>query len=36
MEPIFIYYNNLKSDQNKNFSEFSDGDKLDGLIFLKK
>lgn len=35
MKPIFIYYNNLKSDQNKNFSQFSDGDKLDGLIFKK-
>lgn len=36
MEPIFIYYNNLKFDQNKNFTlEFCNGDKLDGLIFKK-
>ena len=34
MEPIFIYYSNLNFDQDKNFTlEFSDSDKLDGVIF---
>ena len=34
MEPIFIYYNNLNFDQDKNFLlEFSDSDKLDDVIF---
>ena len=34
MEPTFIYYNNLNFDQDKNFTlEFSDSDKLDGVIF---
>ena len=37
MEPIFIYYNNLNFDQDKNFTlEFSDSDKLDGVIFKKR
>ena len=37
MEPIFIYYNNLNFDQDKNFMlEFGDSDKLDGVIFQKK
>ena len=37
MEPIFIYCNNLNFDQDKNFTlEFSDSDKLDGVIFKKK
>ena len=36
MEPTFIYYNNLNFDEDKNFMlEFSDIDKLDGLIFKK-
>ena len=36
MEPIFIYYSNLNFDQDKNFTlEFSDCDKLDGVIFKK-
>ena len=34
MESTFIYYNNLNFDQDKNFMlEFSDSDKLDGVIF---
>ena len=34
MESIFIYYNNLNFDQDKNFMlEFSDSDKLDSVIF---
>ena len=34
MEPIFIYYNNLNFEQDKNFLlEFSDSDKLDDVIF---
>ena len=34
MEPIFIYYENLNFDQDKNFLlEFSDSDKLDDVIF---
>ena len=36
MEPIFIYYNNLNFDEDKNFMlEFSDSDKLDGVSFKK-
>ena len=34
---FFFYYNNLNFDQDKNFTlEFSDSDKLDGVIFQKK
>ena len=34
MEPIFIYYNNLNFDRDKKFTlEFSESDKLDGVIF---
>ena len=34
MESIFIYYNNLNFDQDKNFTlEVSDSDKLDSAIF---
>ena len=34
MEPIFIYYNNLHFEQDKNFTlEFSDSDQIDGVIF---
>ena len=37
MEPIFIYYNNLNFDQDKNFMlAFGDSDKLNGVIFKKK
>ena len=36
MDPIFIYYNNLKFAENKKFTlEFSDGDILQGIIFRK-
>ena len=36
MESIFIYYNNLNFDQDKNFTlEFSDSDKLDSVILQK-
>ena len=36
MELTFIYYNNLNFDQDKSFTlEFSDSDKLDGVIFKK-
>ena len=36
MEPVFIYYNNLRFDQNKIFTlEFSYGDLLEGVIFKK-
>ena len=38
MEPVFIYYNNLRSfNQNKRCTlEFSDDDILEGIIFKKK
>ena len=37
MDPIFIYYNDLKFQDNKTFTiEFSDGNRLDGLLFKKK
>ena len=37
MDPIFIYYNNLKFQENKFFTiEFSNGDQLDGVLFKKK
>ena len=33
MDPIFIYYNDLKFQDNKIFTiEFSAGDRLDSLI----
>ena len=36
MDPIFIYYNNLKFAENKQFtSEFIDEDLLEGIIFKK-
>ena len=36
MGPIFIYYNNLKFEENKQFTlEFSNKDLLQGIIFLK-
>ena len=36
MDPIFIYYNNLKFAENKKFTlEFSDGGMLEGIIFRK-
>ena len=37
MEPIFIYYNDLKFEDNKIFNvEFSNEDRLQGVMFLKK
>ena len=37
MDPIFIYYNNLKLAENKKFTlEFSDKDLLQGIVLLKK
>ena len=37
MDPIFIYYNDLKFQDNKMFTiEFNNGDCLDGVIFKKK
>ena len=37
MDLIFIYYNDLKFQDNKIFTiEFSDGDRLDGVLFKKK
>ena len=36
MDPIFIYYNDLKFQDNKIFTiEFSDGDRLDEGLFKK-
>ena len=36
MEPIFIYYNNLKFKDNKIFNvEFRNEDRLQGVFFLK-
>ena len=36
MDPIFIFYNNLKLAGNKKFTlEFSNGDILQGIIFRK-
>ena len=36
MEPIFIYYNNLKFKDNKVFTvEFSNEDQLQGITFRK-
>ena len=36
MDPIFIYYNNLKFSENKQFTlEFSNKDLLQGIMFLK-
>ena len=37
MDPIFIYYNDLKFQDNKIFTiKFSDGDRLDRVLFKKK
>ena len=37
MDPIFIYYNDLKFPDNKIFTiKYSDGDPLDGVLFKKK
>ena len=37
MDPFFIYYNNLKFAENKQFTlEFIDEGLLQGIIFLKK
>ena len=37
MDPIFIYYNNLKLAENKQFTlEFSDKDLLQAIVLLKK
>ena len=34
MDQIFIYYNDLKFQDNKIFTvAFSDGDRLDGVLF---
>ena len=36
MDPFFIYYNNLKFAENKQFTlEFSDEDLLQEIIFLE-
>ena len=36
MDPFFIYYNNLKFAENKQFTlEFSDEDLLQGIIFFR-
>ena len=36
MEPIFIYYVNLKFEENKKFTiEFSNEDRLQGIMFRK-
>ena len=37
MDPIFIYYNDLKLQGNKIFTiDFSDDDRLDGVLFKKE
>ena len=37
MDPIFIYYSNLKFAENKKFTlEFSNEDLFQGIFFLKK
>ena len=37
MDPIFIYYNELKFQDNKTFTiKFSDGDRLDAVLLKKK
>ena len=37
MDPIFIYSNNLQFQDNKSFTiNFSDDDRLDGVLFKKK
>ena len=37
MDPIFIYYSDLKFQDNNIFTiELSDGDRLDGVLFKKK
>ena len=36
MDPIFIYSNNLQFQDNKSFTiDFSDNDRLDGILFKK-
>ena len=36
MDPIFIYSNNLQFQDNKSFTiDFSDNDRLDGVLFIK-
>ena len=36
MDPIFIYYNNLKFAENNQLTlEFSNGDAIEGIIFRK-
>ena len=37
MDPIFIYYDNLKFQDNKIFTiKFGNGDRLDGVLFKKR
>ena len=37
MDPIFIYYNDWKFQDNKTFTiEFSNGNRLDRVLFKKK
>ena len=37
MDPTFIYSNNLQFQDNKSFTiDFSDDDRLDGVLFKKK
>ena len=37
MDPIFIYYNDLKFQDIKIFTiKYSNGDRLDGVLFKKK
>ena len=36
MDPVFIFYNNLKFEDNKKFTiEFSNHDRLQGVMFWK-
>ena len=36
MDPVFIFYNNLKFEDNKKLTiEFSNDDRLQGVMFLK-
>ena len=40
MEPVFMYWDKTKFEDNNNFKDFkvkfSDGDSLNGVFFLKK
>ena len=40
MEPVFMYWDKIKFEDNNNFKDFkvkfSDGDSLNGVFFLKK